>query len=106
MAVSSVTDHDFNDEVLNSNQLVLVDFWAEWCNPCLALAPKLEEISEEMGDKLKILKINVDKNSEVASKYGVTSIPTLILFKKGEKVNQTMGNQSKEALLSFVNSST
>lgn len=95
----AVTDQNFESEVLKSSTPVLVDFWAEWCGPCRALAPKLEEIAQELGPKLKIAKINVDENPESPSKYGVRGIPTMIVIKDGQLVGQLVGNYPKEAIL-------
>ncbi|RPF55430.1 thioredoxin [Aquisalibacillus elongatus] len=100
MAISKATDQTFNEEI--SDGLVLVDFWAAWCGPCKMIAPVLEELDSEMEDQVKIVKLDVDENQETAQKYGVMSIPTLILFKDGEKVDQAMGFQPKEALQQFV----
>ncbi|MGP4071347.1 thioredoxin [Piscibacillus sp. B03] len=100
MAIVNATDQNFNEEV--SDGLVLVDFWAAWCGPCKMIAPVLEELDAEMSDQVKIVKLDVDENQETAQKYGVMSIPTLILFKDGEKVDQTMGFQPKDALEQFV----
>ena len=96
--VSQVNKTDFEDNVLNSERPVLVDFWAEWCGPCRALAPVLEEIASELGDKANIAKINVDQNGELAQQYEVRSIPTLIFFKNGEVVKTLVGVQSKEEI--------
>lgn len=87
---------NFEEEVLKSNVPVLVDFWAEWCVPCRMVAPILEEISEDYDGKLKVGKFNVDEGTELASKYNVVSIPTLLLFKDGEIVNQKIGAGSKQ----------
>src|ERR1700743_4015577 len=84
MAVGKVSDADFEAEVLNAQGPVVVDFWAEWCGPCRMIAPALDEISGAMGDKVKIVKLNVDESPKTASKYGVMSIPTLMIFKGGE----------------------
>src|ERR1700719_544226 len=81
MAVGKVSDADFEAEVLKATGPVVVDFWAEWCGPCRMIAPALDEISGAMGDKVKIVKLNVDESPKTASKYGVMSIPTLMLFK-------------------------
>ncbi|MGX1899915.1 thioredoxin [Thermolongibacillus altinsuensis] len=101
MAIVNATDQTFVNEV--SQGVVLVDFWAPWCGPCKMIAPVLEEVDQELGDKVKIVKVNVDENQETASKYGVMSIPTLFVFKNGEVVDKTVGYQPKEALVSLLN---
>jgi len=101
MAIVDVTDQNFAQDT--SEGLVLVDFWAPWCGPCKMIAPVLEELNEDMGDKLKIAKLNVDDNQETAGKYGVMSIPTLLLMKDGNVVDQVVGFQPKEALAELVN---
>ena len=98
MATQKITDNSFDDVVLKSPKPVLVDFWAEWCGPCRALGPKLEELSNELGEKVSIVKLNVDENPNVAAKFGIRSIPTMILFKGGQTVETLMGNQPKEAI--------
>ncbi len=105
MAPSHVSDASFDEDVLNSAEPVLVDFWAEWCAPCKQIAPVLEEIGEEMSGKLKIAKVNVDENPQVPSNYGVRAIPTLILFKGGEAVGTQVGVQPKSRLVSWINES-
>lgn len=97
-----ITDDTFESEVINAQGTVLVDFWAEWCRPCLALGPKLEELASEMADQVKIKKINIDENRESAAKYGVRSIPTMILFKNGQVVEQLVGNLPKEDIQSKI----
>ena len=92
------TDQNFETEVLKSSKLVLVDFWAAWCGPCQMMGPIIDELAEELKDKYKIGKLNVDENRETASKYGVMSIPTLIIFKNGKELKQLVGVQSKEGL--------
>src|SRR5665213_1802494 len=91
MAVGKVSDADFEAEVLNATGPVVVDFWAEWCGPCRMIAPALDEISGAMGDKVKIVKLNVDESPKTASKYGVMSIPTLMIFKGGEMASRQVG---------------
>lgn len=100
MAILDVTDQDFQAQT--SEGLVLADFWAPWCGPCKMIAPVLEEIDAEMGDKVKIVKLNVDENQETAGKYGVMSIPTLLLFKDGDVVDQAVGFRPKEELEAFI----
>jgi thioredoxin 1 len=101
MAIVNATDQTFTQET--SEGLVLVDFWAPWCGPCKMIAPVLEELDGDMSDKVKIIKLDVDENQETAQKYGVMSIPTLLLFKDGEVVDQVVGFQPKEALASVIN---
>jgi len=98
----NVTDSTFETDVLKSAKPVLVDFWAEWCPPCKALAPTLEEIAGEMVDKIHVLKLDVDANQTAASTYGIRSIPTMILFKDGKAVDQLMGKVPKATLVSFI----
>jgi thioredoxin 1 len=101
MAISHVTDQDFNTQT--SEGVVLADFWAPWCGPCKMIAPVLEELDSEMGDKVKIVKLDVDENQETAAKFGVMSIPTLLVFKNGEVVDKVVGFQPKEALAEVLN---
>lgn len=95
MAHLTITDQNFEQEVLKSDTPVLVDFWAVWCGPCKIVEPIVDELSEEYKDKVKVGKVNVDEN-EVASTYGIMSIPTLMLFKNGQPVKSMVGAQSKE----------
>lgn len=97
-----VTDGTFETDVLKANTPVLVDFWAEWCGPCKAVGPKLEEIAQEMGAKVVIAKVDVDANQNTAAQYGIRSIPTMILFKGGKPVDQIMGNHPKESIVDFI----
>jgi thioredoxin 1 len=104
MGVSKVSDQDFDAEVLNSSQPVVVDFWAEWCGPCRMIAPALEEIAGTMNGKVKIVKLNVDENPQTAAKYGIMSIPTLMLFKNGELASRQVGAAPKQKLEQWINS--
>ena len=92
------TDTNFDTEVLNAEVPVLVDFWAEWCGPCHAVAPVLDRIAEEQGGALKLVKVNIDDENELASRFGVASIPTMILFKGGEPAAAVVGAQPKGAI--------
>jgi len=96
MAITHATDQTFATDT--ESGLVLVDFWAPWCGPCKMIAPVLEELDSEIGDKVKIVKLDVDENQETAAKYGVMSIPTLIVLKDGKEVDKVIGFQPKEAL--------
>lgn len=99
-----LTDSQFDETVSNSKGLVLVDFWAEWCGPCRQLGPILETISDEMGDMVKIYKMNVDDSPEVASRFGLRSIPTLFLFKDGKQVDMKVGLNSQATIQSWIES--
>ncbi len=99
----AVSDVSFDQDVIKSGAPVLVDFWAEWCGPCRALSPKLEEIAQEMGAKIAVVKLNVDENEETPKKYGIRGIPAMLLFKGGQQVGQLVGNQPKEAIVEFLN---
>lgn len=102
MAVGKVSDADFEAEVLKSGSPVVVDFWAEWCGPCKMIAPALDEISNSLGDKVKIVKLNVDENPAVAAKYGIMSIPTLMIFKNGELASRQVGAAPKQKLEQWI----
>ncbi|MEV4674235.1 MULTISPECIES: thioredoxin [Actinomadura] len=97
--MKAVTDADFGTEVLKNDKPVLVDFWAEWCGPCRMVSPILEEISKEHGDKIEIVKMNIDENPTVPQQYGIMQIPTMNVYKDGEVVKQIMGAKPKAALL-------
>jgi len=101
MAIT-LTKDNFKQEVLQSDIPVLVDFWAEWCGPCKMLSPTIDEISKEYAGKLKVAKLNIDEAAEIASEYGVMSIPTLIIFKKGEVASQTVGSVPKEKIVATI----
>ncbi len=101
MAVLTVTKQNFEAEVLQSEQKVLVDFWAAWCGPCRMLAPVVDEIAEERED-IKVCKINVDEEPELAIKYGIATIPTLLVFENGKTVNKSLGVQPKFHILDML----
>lgn len=103
MSDVTITDQNFDSEVLASDKPVLVDFWAVWCGPCQMQSPIIEEVAEAIGEKAKIGKLNVDENPTTAQKFGVMSIPTLLIFKGGTVVKQFIGVQSKETLVGELN---
>jgi len=105
MGAQQVTDSNFEQEVLKADGPVLVDFWAEWCGPCRALGPSLDALAAEKGDAVKVVKVNIDENPNAPTKYGVRSIPTLLIFKNGEVVAQTVGSMAKSDLLKWVEGS-
>ena len=106
MGVEKVSDASFEADVLKSSEPVVVDFWAEWCGPCRMIAPALEEIAGQMGDKVKIVKLNVDENPATAAKYGIMSIPTLMLFKNGELASRQVGASPKQKLEQWITTAT
>ena len=101
--ITNTSDSAFDNDIKGSVP-VLVDFWAEWCGPCKALAPKLEEIAGELAGKAKIVKVDVDANPDSAAKYGVRGIPTLVVFKDGKEVGRLVGNQPKDAIVTMLKS--
>jgi|TARA_B100000315_G_scaffold27751_1_gene23704 thioredoxin 1 len=101
--VMEFCDDNFELEVLNADIPVLVDFWAEWCGPCKALAPTVAELADEYKDKVKVGKVNVDSNGNTATNYGVRSIPTLLIFQNGTILNQIVGNVPKESITKLLN---
>lgn len=103
MAIQA-TDANFEQEVLKCDMAVLVDFWAPWCGPCRAMAPVIEELAEEFTGRLKVAKLNVDENQATPSKYGIRAIPTLILFKDGEVLEQVTGAVSKSSIKEMISS--
>ena len=104
MSLTKTTDETFNQDVLQSDAPVLLDFWAEWCGPCKMIGPILEELSEEYAETVKIMKLNVDENNNTAIAYAVRSIPTLILFKGSKVQAQHIGSASKAQLKAFLDS--
>ncbi|MGM0583676.1 MAG: thioredoxin [Pseudomonadota bacterium] len=102
MATTPVTDASFESDVIKSDTPVVVDFWAEWCGPCKQIGPALEELSSELGDKVKIVKLNVDENPNAASRYGVRGIPTLLVFKDGQVASSKVGAAPKSALQQWI----
>jgi thioredoxin 1 len=103
--VEKTTDATFEQDVLKASEPVVVDFWAEWCGPCRMIAPALEEISKSLGGKVKIVKLNVDENPGVAAKYGIMSIPTLMMFKNGELASRQVGAAPKQKLEQWITAS-
>ena len=104
MAIKTVTDDNFGQEVLGAEGPVLVDFWAEWCGPCRMIAPSLEELSDELADKVTIAKLNIDDDPTTPARYGVRGIPTMILFRNGEKVADMVGARPKSQIQNWLES--
>ena len=102
MATVKVTDASFEQDVLRSTEPVVVDFWAEWCGPCRMIAPALEEIAGSLGEKVKIVKLNVDENPQTAAKYNIKSIPTLMIFKNGAMASRQVGAAPKQKLEQWI----
>ncbi|MBS3809274.1 MAG: thioredoxin [Desulfobacterales bacterium] len=103
--IKEISDETFDQEVLKADEVVLVDFWAPWCGPCKAIAPVVEEISKNYAGKVKVVKCNVDDNPATPSNYGIRAIPTLMLFKNGEKTEQIVGMVQKAKLEEAINNS-
>ena len=105
MGAQQVSDKDFEQEVLKAQGPVLVDFWAEWCGPCRVLGPSIDALASEKGQQIKVVKVNIDESPNAPSKYGVRSIPTVLIFKGGEVVAQTVGAMPKSDLFKWVEAS-
>ena len=103
--VLQVNSNNWESEVLKSEKPVFVDFWAEWCGPCRMVGPVVEQIAQSHSDKIKVVKLNVDESQDIAMKYGIQSIPSLMVFNKGKEVNRTVGAAPKETYLRFINDS-
>lgn len=104
MSAHNVNDNQFESEVLKAGGPVMVDFWAEWCGPCKAMSPIVDELAGEMGDRLKVVKVNIDESPNAPTKYGVRGIPTLMIFKGGQVVDTRVGGMSKGQLSDWVQS--
>ena len=103
-AIKNCNENDFENEVLKSNLPVIVDFWAEWCGPCKMLTPILEELSNEMKDEINVVKVNLDENQDLAMKYSIRSIPTLLLFKEGNLIDTKVGLLPKNEIVTWFKS--
>jgi thioredoxin len=102
MSVTELNKDNFEKEVMEANVPVLIDFWASWCGPCRMMSPVIEKIAEEMGEKLKVCKVNVDENHELAEKYEIMTIPAFIVIKNGAEAGRTIGVQPKEDILKLI----
>lgn len=102
MSVTELNKDNFEKEVMEANVPVLIDFWASWCGPCRMMSPVIDKIAEEMGDKLKVCKVNVDENHELAEKYEIMTIPAFIVIKNGAESGRTIGVQPKEDILNLI----
>lgn len=103
MATFNVTDETFEEKVIKSSVPVVIDFWAEWCGPCKAIAPSLDEISEEMVNKLRVIKLNIDENPNISQEYNIRSIPALMIFKNGQLQSEILGALPKSQLEKWIN---
>lgn len=101
-SILTLTEDDFDDQITNAETPILVDFWATWCPPCKAIAPSLEQIADEMGGKARVAKVNVDENGDLANRFGIRSIPTLMVFKRGKVVDQMIGAAPKDQIKRMV----
>ncbi len=102
MAVKVITSENFEQEVLKAEKTVLVDFWAEWCGPCRMLSPVVDQVAEELGDQITVGKVNVDEQPDLAQKFGIMSIPTLLVFKNGSVVQTSVGVRPKQEIINLV----
>lgn len=102
MSSATVTDDSFEQDVLQSDKPVIVDFWAEWCGPCKMMSPIVDEIAGELGDKVKVAKVNIDDNPNTPTKYGVRGIPTFMVFKRGELADTKVGGMTKDQLQEWI----
>jgi thioredoxin 1 len=103
--ILQVNSTNWEREVIGSDKPVFVDFWAEWCGPCRMVGPVVEQIAQSYSDKIKVVKLNVDENQDIAMKYGIQSIPSLLIFKNGKEINRTIGAAPKDAYIKFINDS-